>query len=60
MLARSLQHKNDVDATLDAIVHATAGTVPGAQEASISVVAARHQVNTRAATRQLPRDVDQA
>jgi GAF domain-containing protein len=57
-LSRTLQSKNDVDATLDAIVHAATGTVPGAEHASISVVLRRREVHTRAATGDLPREVD--
>ena len=41
-------------------MHAAAGTVPGAQHASISVVVRRREVYTRAATDELPRAVDTA
>jgi GAF domain-containing protein len=59
-LARSLQGEEDIDDTLDAIVHAAVGTVPGARHASISVVRGRREVRTRASTDELPRAVDHA
>ena len=59
-LARALEREQDVGETLDAIVHAAAGTVPGAQHASISAVHRRREVHTRAATDDLPRAVDNA
>jgi len=59
-LARLLESEDDVDATLDAIVHGAVGTVPGAGHASISVIKRRREVQTRAATDQLPRAVDSA
>jgi transcriptional regulator with GAF, ATPase, and Fis domain len=58
--ARSLQDQDDVQQTLDAIVHAAAETVPGAQEASLSIILKRREVQTRAATSDLPRAVDHA
>lgn len=59
-LARSLQDEADSDETLDAIVHAAVGTVPGAQHASISAVRDHREVQTRAATGELSRAVDRA
>ncbi len=59
-LARDLEDESDLQATLDAIVHAAVGTVPGAQHASISMVRARRHVSTRAATSELARKNDQA
>lgn len=59
-LARALQQEEDVEKTLDAIVHAAAGTVPGVQEASISMILRRREVYTGASTGDLPRAVDQA
>ena len=59
-LARVLESEDDVEATLDAIVHAAVGTVPGAGHASISTIRRRREVHTRAATDQLSRAVDQA
>lgn len=59
-LARSMQEKEDVQATLDAIVHAAVDTIPGAQHASLSVIKSRREVVTRASTNDLPRALDQA
>jgi transcriptional regulator with GAF, ATPase, and Fis domain len=58
--ARVLEEQDDVEHTLDAIVHSAVGTVPGAEDASISVVRRRREVMTRAATSELPRAVDHA
>ena len=59
-LSRTLQAQDDVDGTLDAIVLTATDTVPGAEHASISVVLRRREVQTRAATGDLPRAVDKA
>jgi len=59
-LARSLQGERDVQATLDAIVHAVVDMVPGAEQASVSVIKRRREVVTRASSSDLPRAVDQA
>ncbi len=59
-IARSLEHEDDVQGTLDAIVGSAVGTVPGAQHASISMVKNRRQVTTVASTSELPRRTDQA
>src|SRR5918993_1686717 len=59
-LARSMQDEKGLEHTLDAIVHAAAETVPGADNASITAVARRREVKTTAATGPLPRSVDQA
>ena len=59
-LARTLQDYKDVDTTLKAIVAAATDTVPGADYASISAVRNRREVQTLAATGDLPRVVDQA
>jgi transcriptional regulator with GAF, ATPase, and Fis domain len=59
-LARALEQQDDAEQTLDAIVHAAVGTVPGAEHASISVVRRRREVMTRASTSELPRAVDHA
>ena len=58
-LARTLQHGDSVDETLQAIVHAAVGTVPGAQYAALSVVEHRRAVYTRAGTAELVFTVDQ-
>jgi transcriptional regulator with GAF, ATPase, and Fis domain len=59
-LARTLQHEDSVDETLQAIVHAAVGTVPGAQDAGLSVVEHRRAIYTRAGTAELVFKVDQA
>jgi len=59
-LARSLAKEDDLDATLHAIVHASVGTVPGAQYASISAIHRRREVTTRASTSALSLAVDRA
>ena len=59
-LARTLEEEDDVQATLDAIVHAVVGTVPGADHASVSTIRRRREVTTRAATSDLSREVDRA
>jgi GAF domain-containing protein len=59
-LARSMQDEKGLEHTLEAIVHAAAETVPGADEASITSVVRRREVQTIAATSPLPRSVDQA
>ncbi len=59
-LARSLQEGEDLQATLDSIVGAAVGTVPGAQHASISSIRRRKEVITRASTNDLPRAMDKA
>jgi GAF domain-containing protein len=59
-IARSLEHRDDVQETLDAIVSSAIGTVPGAQHASISMVKNRREVTTVASTGELPRRTDQA
>lgn len=59
-LARSMQGEKGVERTLDAIVRASAETVPGADEASISAVIGGREVRTPAATGELPRVVDRA
>lgn len=57
-LARNLQNKDDVDATLHAIVHAAVATIPGAGHAAISVVRRRREIHTPAATADVALDVD--
>jgi GAF domain-containing protein len=59
-LSRDLQGETDVEGTLQAIVQAATGTVPGAEHASISAIGKRREVRTRAATGMLARAVDQA
>ena len=60
-LARSMQDETGLENTLNAIVHAAAETVPGAEAASISSMVRRGgEVRTVAATGELARAVDQA
>ena len=59
-VARDLEHEEDLQGTLDAIVGAAVGTVPGAQHASISMVKGRREVVTSSSTSDLPRKTDQA
>src|ERR671916_2733856 len=57
-LARSLEEHDDSTAVLAEIVAAAVAMVPGADEASISVVTARRHVGSQAPTGDLPRQVD--
>ncbi|WP_433201125.1 GAF and ANTAR domain-containing protein [Dactylosporangium sp. CS-047395] len=59
-LARALHDEPDVQETLDAVVAAAVGTVPGAQYAGVMVVEGRRRIETRAATDDVVRRVDQA
>jgi GAF domain-containing protein len=59
-LARELQQEDDVEATLQAIADAATGAVPGATHASISAIRKRREVQTLAASGEIPRQVDQA
>jgi transcriptional regulator with GAF, ATPase, and Fis domain len=58
-LARTLEHEQSLQQTLDAIVHGATATIPGAQHASISSIRRRREVITRASTNDLPIAVDQ-
>jgi hypothetical protein len=58
-LARVLQDEDSVDETLQAIVEAAVGTVPGAQYAALSVVERRREIHTRAGTAEVVYKVDQ-
>jgi GAF domain-containing protein len=58
-LARTLQDEDGVDETLQAIVDAAVGTVPGAQYAALSVVERRREIHTRAGTADVVFKVDQ-
>jgi hypothetical protein len=57
-LARSLHDEDDVEATLATMVNATLDLVPGAAEASISVVGARRAISSHAPSSELPATVD--
>lgn len=57
-LARSLQDQEDLEATLATMVSAVLDLVPGAAEASISVVEARRTISSHAPSSDLPLDID--
>jgi transcriptional regulator with GAF, ATPase, and Fis domain len=59
-LARQLEHEDDPDTVLDDIVRAAIRMIPGADEASISVVSRGRRIRSRAASDDLPRAVDAA
>jgi GAF domain-containing protein len=54
-----MQRQDDADAVLDTIVTAVVSTVPGAEEASISLARRGRQVVSAAATSDLPRRFDE-
>ena len=58
-LARQLQHKDDAPAVVDLIVASVVGTIPGAEEATISLVQSRHRVVSAAATSDVARRFDE-
>jgi GAF domain-containing protein len=58
-LARSLHEEVGLEDTLREIVSAAVGTVPGAEEAALSVIEGRRQVRTWAGTADLVYQVDQ-
>jgi transcriptional regulator with GAF, ATPase, and Fis domain len=57
-LARTLQVEDDVQGTLEAMVHAALELIPGVVEASISVARRHRGIESRAASGALPRRVD--
>lgn len=57
-LARELQHEHDPDRVLAGIVQAAVQLIPGAADASISVVTGRKKVDSPVASGDLPRRVD--
>lgn len=57
-LARTLQMESDVQGTLEAMVHAALELIPGVVEASISVARRHRGIESRAASGELPRQVD--
>lgn len=58
-LARELQQEQDTDALLIDIVHAALELIPHVAEASVSLVTGRRTVQSRAASGELPRKVDE-
>ncbi|MEV4460796.1 GAF and ANTAR domain-containing protein [Microbispora sp. NPDC049633] len=59
-LARTLQDEDTAQETLEAIVGAAVDTVPGAQDAGLTVVIRRREVETQAATGDVVRQADKA
>jgi GAF domain-containing protein len=57
-LARDLEEQDDPDTMLCAIVAAAVDLIPGAEEGSISLVAARRTITSRAPIGELPVSVD--
>lgn len=57
-LARSLEAEDDTDAMLTDLVVAAVAQIPGADEGSISMVAARRDVTSQSPTSGLPESVD--
>jgi hypothetical protein len=57
-LARKLQHQSDASAVMEHIVSAVAGMIPGAEEASISLVQGRRRVMSAGATGERARRFD--
>lgn len=57
-LARELQEEEDTDALLVDIVHAALDLIPHVTDASVSLVMGRRTVQSRAASGDLPRNVD--
>jgi transcriptional regulator with GAF, ATPase, and Fis domain len=59
-LARQLEQEDDPDAVLDDIVQAAIAMIPGASDASISMITRGERIRSRAASSDLPRVVDAA
>jgi len=57
-LARFLEEEDDPEQTLEKVVRAAVDLIPGADEGSISVVTHRRDVESRAPSSDLPRQVD--
>ncbi len=57
-LARQLEHEHDTAHTLQGIVRTAIDLIPGAQEASISVVSGRRVVVPQAASSEMARKID--
>ncbi len=58
-LARDLQQEQDIDALLADVVHAALDLIPHVSDASVSLVTGRRTVQSRAASGDLPRRVDE-
>lgn len=59
-VARALHAQPNAQDTLDEIVRAAVGTIPGAWHAGIMTIVGKRDIRTVAATDDVPRDVDQA
>ncbi|MCC8249344.1 GAF and ANTAR domain-containing protein [Saccharothrix luteola] len=59
-VARALHRQDTAQDTLDEIVRAAVGTIPGAWHAGIMTIVGKREVRTVATTGDVPRDVDQA
>lgn len=59
-VARALHRQDNAQDTLDEIVRAAVGTIPGAWHAGIMTIVGKRDVRTVATTDDVPRDVDQA
>jgi len=58
-LARRLESQRGVPATLEGIVQASIGTVPGAQQAGVSLIRAHHTVESMAPSHEVVRRCDE-
>lgn len=58
-VARALHRQDTAQDTLDEIVRAAVGTIPGAWHAGIMTIVGKREVRTVATTDDVPRDVDQ-
>lgn len=58
-LARELQHEDDLETVLAGIVEAAVQLIPGAADASISLVTGRRKIVSKVASGDLPRRVDE-
>jgi GAF domain-containing protein len=59
-IALALREQRGEQQTMDAIVHAAVGTIPGAEHAGIMTVVGKRDISTVATTGDLPCEVDQA
>ncbi|WP_201441108.1 GAF and ANTAR domain-containing protein [Saccharothrix sp. 6-C] len=58
-VARTLHRLDSAQATLDEIVRAAVGTIPGAWHAGIMTITGKREIRTVATTDDVPREVDQ-
>lgn len=57
-LARALQHEGDPDSVLQSMVYAAIELIPGVEHGSVSVVTGRREFDSRAASSDLPKQID--